>query len=110
MSSPSVGEVLNAVLEALRVYMGRMYPDRRAELPAEFWKIADDDLFLEALGYLPLHMGVTDTGDVPRLDEMPEGYRLAFPIFWLEDDLQVNGWTALTNAGEWLLPRACAAY
>jgi len=57
-----------------------------------------------------LHMGVTDEGIVPGLEKMPEGFRLAFPIFWIEDDYQFNGWGALTNAGEWLLPRAVAAY
>jgi hypothetical protein len=35
---------------------------------------------------------------------------LAVPVYWLEDDYQVNGWTALANAGEWMLPRAIAAY
>lgn len=110
MTNPSCTEALERVLLSLQSYMQRMYPDRAEAFPREFWKIEDDDLYLEALGYLPLHMGVTDAGEVPGLDAMPEGYRLAFPIFWLEDDYQVNGWTALINAGEWLLPSACAAY
>jgi hypothetical protein len=105
-----VTEALRASLESLRSYMGRMYPERAGEFLLEFWKIKDDMLYLEALGYLPLHMNVTDSGEVPHLHAMPEGYRLAFPIFWLEDDYQFNGWTALTNAGEWLLPSACEAY
>ena len=108
-NSPAIG-ALRAALEALRSYMVRMYPDQAGEFPLEFWKIKDDGLYLEALGYLPLHMSVTDSGEIPFLDAMPEGYRLAFPIFWLEDDYQFNGWTALTNAGEWLLPSACEAY
>lgn len=35
---------------------------------------------------------------------------IAFPIFWIEDDYFVNGWTALSTAGERLLPAAIAAY
>lgn len=100
------------ILETLREYLYRHYPERRnaQPFPLAFWTIDDDDLFFEALGYLPLHMGVTDSGEVPHLDEMPEGFRLAFPIFWLEDDYAFNGWTALTNAGTWLLPSTIAAY
>jgi hypothetical protein len=92
--------------------MHRLYPEHltASPLPVEFWKIEDDDLFMEALGYLPLHMGITDEGIVPGLEHMPEGFRLAFPIFWIEDDYHFNGWTALTNAGEWLLPSAIRAY
>jgi len=99
-------------LEALRHYMMRLYPEGISgrPFPLEFWRIDDDDLFMEALGYLPLHMDVTDDGVVPGLETMPEGFRIAFPIFWIEDDYHFNGWTALTNAGEWLLPGAIAAY
>lgn len=99
-------------LEALREYMHGLYPGRRDSdpFPLEFWRIEDDELFLEAIGYLPLHMGLTDTGEVPHLQSLPEGFRLAFPIFWLEDDYQTNGWTTLTNAGDWLLPSAIAAF
>ena len=105
-------DATRAVLSALREYMHCLYPELRetAPLPLEFWKIDDDELFFEALGFLPLHMGVTDSGEVPGLDQMPEGFRIAFPIFWLEDDYLFNGFTALTNAGAWLLPRAVAAY
>jgi hypothetical protein len=112
MTSTTPAEAVRSVLEALREYLYRHYPERRNDrpLPLEFWTIDDDDLFMEALEYLPLHMGVTDSGHVPHLDKMPEGFRLAFPIFWLEDDYAFNGWTALTNAGTWLLPSAIAAY
>lgn len=101
-----------ALLLALRAYMLRLHPEIRDEatLPLEFWKIPDDELFFEALGYLPSHIGVTESGDVPGLDEIPEGFRLAFPIFRLEDDYAFNGWTALTNAGTWMLPAAIAAF
>ena len=102
-------EVVLRVLEDLREYMHRFYPEREknAPFPLEFWRIEDEDLFFEALSYLPLQMPVTNVID---LSPFPEGFRLAFPIFWLEDDYQFNGWTALTNAGEWLLPTAIAAY
>ena len=112
MTSSTIPEVVRPTLERLREYMYRHYPARRKNdpLPLEFWRIEDDELFYEILCYLPLHMGVTDKGEVPGLNEMPEAFRLAFPIFWIEDDYQFNGWSALTNAGEWLLPSAIAAY
>ncbi len=96
---------IRPVLENLRQYMIGFYPGR--EFPIEFWKIKDDDIFFEALGYLPLQM-ITEFGE--NIPELPEGYRLAFPIFLIEDDYHFNGWTALTNAGEWLLPSAISAY
>lgn len=111
-SPGTIPDFLRPILERLREYMYRHYPERRQHdsLPLEFWRIEDDELFYEVLSYLPLHMGITDEGVVPDLERMPEGFRLAFPIFWLEDDYQFNGWTALTNAGEWLLPSAVSAY
>jgi hypothetical protein len=96
-------------LERLRTYMYGFYPEREKSdpFPLEFWKIEDDDIFFEALSYLPLMMNeVDDEG----LDHLPEGFRLAYPVFWLEDDYQFNGWTALTNAGEELLLLAISAY
>lgn len=101
----AVPKFLLPALERLSRYMQNFYPDR--EFPVEFWKIEEDDVFLEALGYLPLMMGEEARAHWERL---PEGFRLAFPIFWLEDDYEVNGWTALSNAGEELLPHAIAAY
>jgi hypothetical protein len=112
VSAQGIPDLARPALERLRDYMHRLYPEfnNTSPLPAEFWRIEDDDLFMEALGYLPLHMGITDDGIVPGLEHMPEGFRLAFPIFWIEDDYHFNGWTALTNAGEWLLPSAICAY
>ncbi len=96
-------------LERLRIYMHRFYPEREQTdpLPLEFWKIEDEEIFFEALSYLPLMMEEVDRDG---LDHLPEGFRLAYPVFWLEDDYQFNGWTALTNAGEALLLLAIAAY
>lgn len=111
-SSRTIPDVVRPILERLREYMYRHYPERRQHdpLPLEFWRIEDDELFYEVLSYLPLHMGTTDEEVIPNLERMPEGFRLAFPIFRLEDDYQFNGWTALTNAGEWLLPSTVFAY
>mgnify|MGYP000930898331 FL=1 len=107
-----IDESVRTILEALREYMYGHYPERRQldPIPLEFWRIDDDDLFEEMLGYLPLHMGVTDSGEVPNLERMPEGFRLAFPVYSLEDDYAFNGWTALTNAGTRLLPSVIQAY
>ena len=96
-------------LRALRDYMHVFYPERArtAPIPLDFWSEPDDETFLEILGYLPLHL--TDDA-LARLDELPDAFRIAYPIFRLEDDYEVNGWTALLNAGEDLLPSAVAAY
>ena len=108
----TVEESISRTLEALREYMYGFYPERRRAdpFPLEFWRLEDDDLFEEFLSYLPLHMGITDSGEVTNLEKMPEGFRLAYPIYHLEDDYQFNGWTALTNAGTWLLPSVINAY
>ena len=101
-------ELLQEMLVRLRDYMKSFYPNRDFEL--RFWELKDDDLFFEALGYLPLHMPDEVVENLDLLAQMPRGYRLAFPIFWIEDDYFINGWTALSNAGEWLLPAAIDAY
>ncbi len=101
-------KLLQGTLIRLRDYMKDFYPNR--DFGTRFWEIEDDDLFFEALGYLPLHMPKAVMENIDRLSDMPRGYRLAFPIFWIEDDYFVNGWTALSNAGEWLLPAAIDAY
>lgn len=88
--------------------MQDFYPNR--EFGTRFWELEENDLFFEALGYLPLQMPDEVLEDIDILSRMPRGYRLAFPIFWIEDDYFVNGWTALSNAGEWLLPAAIDAY
>ena len=101
-------QLLQRTLVKLRDYMKGFYPGR--DFGTRFWEIEDDDLFFEALGYLPLHMPKEVYEDLDVLSRMPRGYRLAFPIFSIEDDYFVNGWTALSNAGEWLLPSAVSAY
>lgn len=105
MTNSKIPESIHPVLERLRQYMIDFYPGQ--DIPIEFWKIEDDDLFFEALGYLPLHMTIVFGEAIP---ELPKGYQLAYPIFMIEDDYHFNGWTALTNAGEYLLPAAIEAY
>ncbi len=110
--SPPMGRTANVLLQEalarLRDYMQGFYPNR--EFGTRFWELSDDDLFFEALGYLPLQMPDEVISNIDMLADMPRGYRLAFPIFWIEDDYFMNGWTALSNAGEWLLPAAIDAY
>lgn len=100
--------LLHNTLIQIRDYLTGLYPNR--DFGTRFWEIEEDDLFYEALGYLPLHMPKEVYENLDLLCRMPRGYRLAFPIFSIEDDYFINGWTALSNAGEWLLPSAISAY
>ena len=111
MPTSRIPDDIRPALEELRDYMHGFYPERMESdpFPLEFWRIEDDELFYEVLGYLPLKMPMSEDGSVD-LESLPEGYRLAYPIFSIEDDYFINGWTALTNAGERLLPSAIAAY
>ncbi len=101
--------LIESSLRALQDYMHSFYPERARHdpIPLDFWSEPDDETFIEILGYLPLHL--TDDA-LARLDELPEAFRIAYPIFRLEDDYEVNGWTALLEAGEDLLSAAVAAY
>jgi len=101
--------LLDASLRRLQSYVYRFYPELEKSngIPLDFWSIQDDELFLEILSYMPLHIDDAARG---RCDEWPTAFRLAFPIFRIEDDYEVNGWTALINAGEDMLEAAIAAY
>src|SRR5688500_8942589 len=110
MASSAISEAARRALEDLRDYMRISDPGRNETVPLEFWRITDDQTFFEALSSLPRHISLNNGDEVPSLERMPEGFRLAYPIFWLEDDYRFNGSVALTNAGEWLLPSAIAAY
>jgi hypothetical protein len=101
--------ILESALRELQSYMHGFYPEREAAnpIPLDFWIIEDDDLFLEVLSYMPLKLFEVAE---EHFADLPIGFQLAYPIFWLEDDYQFNGWTALTNAGEYLLPLAIDAY
>jgi hypothetical protein len=97
-----------AALAKLRDYVHEFHPEMdRAAFPIEFWRNADDDLYWETLLYFPLFVPESTRA---VMDKLPLGFRVAFPIFWLEDDYLINGYTALTNAGEWLLPNAIWAF
>lgn len=98
-------DFLTPALGALRDYMLGFYPDRT--IPLAFWLIEDDELLIETFSYLPLMIGEAAAA---RWDDLPEGFRLAYPVFALEDDYEVNGWGALSNACEELLARAAYAY
>jgi hypothetical protein len=96
---------LISALGELREYVHGFHPELELmSFPVEFWRNPDDDLYWEALLYFPLHM----SGCI--CDAVPKGFRIAYPIFYLEDDYLINGWTALTNAGGDRLPSAIWAY
>ena len=98
------------LLETLRTYMEKMYPEWKSKggFPLKFWELEDPELFYEVLSYFPLQFASDDPFGL--MEDFPEGFRIAFPIFWLEDDYAFNGWTALTNASEWVLPKAVEAF
>lgn len=104
-TAPSLSQELMSGLLRLQEYMHNFYPNRDiSDFPVEFWRNPDDDLYWETLLYFPLFVGGC-------IDETsPIGFRIAYPIFHLEDDYMINGWTALTNAGEDRLPSAVWAY
>ncbi len=104
-----VPQLMRSGLEKLQTYVHNFYPERAGSdpIPLAFWEIDDDDLFMEALSYMPLHVfEIAET----HFADMPIGFQIAYPIFSLEDDYMFNGWTALTNAGVERLPHAIAAY
>ncbi len=107
MSEPDLPDGMLAGLRQLQVYCQDYFSDRfaREDVVLAFWEIPDDDLFFEVLGFFPLFCP-----PVPFSDTLiPEGFRIAYPIFALEDDYHFNGWTALRNKRE-LLPDAVLAY
>lgn len=108
MPLPIMPAWIRTVLVQLNKYMHGFYPDLVPDdgSPLRFWEIGDDELFMEALGYLPLFIGEIDE----RLHSLPPGYRIACPVLLLEDDYQFNGWTALSNAGGDILAQAAQAY
>ena len=110
MDDDAIPDSVRPSLEALREYMYSFYPERRDvdPFPLAFWTL-DDELFEEFLLYLPLQMAIVSDAD-PDLDDMPEGFRLAYYTYHLEDDYDFNGWTALTNAGTDRLPGVIRAY
>jgi hypothetical protein len=107
MNNGKVPTAAISVCEHLRDYLHKLHPEiaKAAPLPLAFWTIESEDLFFEALAFLPLF-----SEHIADLEQLPEGFRLAVPIYWLEDDYQFNGWDALANAGDDALSRAIAAY
>ncbi len=105
---PGTPQTLDEALEQLRdycvPYFSSDFPD--LEIPKEFWTIENDELFYQVLGFMPLHV----PRELLHKANVPIGFKLAWPIFWLEDDYHFNGWTAISNAGEEILRSAIHAY
>ncbi len=101
-------QTLDEALEQLRDYCVPYFSDDfpGIEIPKEFWTIENDALFYQVLGFMPLHV----PRELLRGPDVPMGFKLAWPIFWLEDDYHFNGWTAISNAGEEILRNAIDAY
>ena len=99
---------LRAGLETLRDYCTKYFSESLVgkTLPVEFWEIEDDDLYVEVAGFMPLFVAP----EAIEAEGVPRGFALAWPIFSLEDDLLVNGYTALQNAGAAGLKRAADCY
>jgi hypothetical protein len=100
------------ILESLREYMYKFYPERRDEdpLPLEFWTL-DDDMYYEYMNYLGLKVAIHFADNMSEiLTQLPEAMHILYPISLLDDDYEFNGWTALTNAGSEQLPLVIAAY
>jgi hypothetical protein len=94
-----------SALVQLQEYMHNFYPDQSiSQFPVEFWRNTNNDIYWETLLYFPLFV------DGCINERVPKGFRLAYPIFSLEDGYMGDGWTALTNAGEHELPAAIWAY
>ncbi|GAQ26961.1 hypothetical protein SAMD00023378_0644 [Ralstonia sp. NT80] len=74
-------------------------------LPLAFWTIEDNDLFFDALQYLPVcvlssggRSGHGHTDD--ELQSLPIGFQHAVALFDLEDGFANEGYTAIPNLGE----------
>jgi len=100
----SLDEALQQLQDYCTPYFRSDFPG--VAIPKEFWKITNDELFYQVLGFMPLFVPqeLLDRPDVPP------GFRLAWPIFSLEDDYHFNGWTAISNAGETILRNAVESF
>ena len=94
---------LNKLFDYCRNYFSGEVDPR--SILREFWEIENDDLFFDVLGFMPLFVPQIHFDDL----SVPEGFRIAWPIFILEDDYHINGWTAFRN---WrpILPEIAEAY
>lgn len=84
-------------------------------LPLAFWEIDDDNIFYDALQYLPCCMftcgGISGAGhDEHALRQLPAGFRIALAVFELEDGFANEGWTAIGNMGIDRLLEVLSAY
>ncbi len=106
-AAPARVAPIELVLARLRDYLQGCHPEQARPLPLAFWQLEEDALFDDALGLLPLFMH--DLGEDER-STLPEAFRLAFPLFWIEAVCRYDSWHALSRAGERMLPQAIAAY
>jgi hypothetical protein len=110
---PSVRPALLDLQQLLQQFWSKELPDE--DIPIEFWKIGNDEIFFDALQYLPSCMyvcgGSSGKGHSPDdIARLPEGFRIALAIFELEEGFDNEGWTAISNLGEDALRTIISAY
>lgn len=113
MTTPILPAFVRPALLELQSMLRQFWPDH--DIPLEFWRIEDDAVFYDALQYLPCCMltrgGSSGEGhSADDIGQLPPGFRLAVPIFELEDGFDNEGWGAIANLGEEGLRRVIAAY
>jgi hypothetical protein len=113
MTGPLLPASARPALLELQSMLRQFWPDH--DIPLEFWRIEDDEVFYDALQYLPCCMltrgGSSGNGhSEDDIERLPPGFRLAVPIFELEDSFDNEGWGAIANLGEEGLRRVIASY
>jgi len=116
MISPRLPATVRPALERLQQMLRQFHEDvPAAAIPLEFWKLKDDDVFYNALQYVPccLHCYGGSSGEGfsdEEIEQLPIGWRVVMGIFDLEEEFDNDGWTAVPNLGEEGLTRALRAY
>jgi len=110
---PSVLPALLSLQEMLQGFWFQDLPDE--EIPPAFWAIKHDDIFYDALQYLPCCL-FTEGGPSGRghsyedIASLPEGFWLATIMFELEEGFDNEGWIAISNMEEEPLRWVVQAY
>jgi|GEM_PF-4911952 len=108
-------DILPALLQ-LQQMLNRFWQEElRQPLPLAFWDIREDDIFFDALQYLPScvggYGGPRGEGHEPEdIRALPRGFQIALAIFELEDGMTCDGWIAFQNLGEERLREVAQAY
>lgn len=118
MSNLVLSKHVRPALVTLQEMLHQFWPRKEnlfESIPLEFWKIADDEIFFDALQYLPCcmscHGGSSGHGHTEEeIAQLPQGWKIALAIFELEDEFTTEGWTAIPNIGAEGLTRAIEAY